>query len=461
MRKYGDDVLEQKVVEKILKSLPKKYDHIVAAIEESKDLAVLTTDELFGSLFSHEDRMKRYEDAVENAFYNKLQLSKNKYGGSFSESSNRGGFNRGQGACFVCKRYGHIARDCRIKDKQAKFAQEKDDEIESLFLAYYTAKESVPDVWSVDSGCNNHMTGNINLFINLDKSVSKKITMSDGTIREAQGKGMVELDEYGKNCIDDVMFVPHLDSNLLSVGQFMMDGYSLVFENMACYVYKDGTKKELLIKVPMAKNKCFPLTLDLLGLPIIEQVDGVCESCVYGKHHWDAFPKGKARRALKPTELIHADLTASYNPQQNGVAKRKNRSLVEIAKSMLKAKGIPNSFWAEAIHTVAYIQNRSPTTALHHQTPFEACDETKGYKFYDPIAKKLLISCDVIFDEKNSWNWNDKKSLGSVLVDDILEADPVMTKGEMGEGQSSSTPNSGSRSFRSSLETPPALRKSR
>ncbi|GKV12217.1 hypothetical protein SLEP1_g23396 [Rubroshorea leprosula] len=98
MRKYGDDVPEKKVVEKMLRSLPKKYDHIVAAIEESKDLVVLTTDELLGSLFSHEDRMKRYKDPVENAFYSKLQLSKNKYGRSSSEFSNKGGFNRGQGA---------------------------------------------------------------------------------------------------------------------------------------------------------------------------------------------------------------------------------------------------------------------------------------------------------------------------------------------------------------------------
>ncbi|KAF2300480.1 hypothetical protein GH714_013762 [Hevea brasiliensis] len=63
MRKYGgEDVSNQKVVEKILRSLLKKYEHIVAAIEEANDLSELTIDELLGSLQSHEDRLKQYDD---------------------------------------------------------------------------------------------------------------------------------------------------------------------------------------------------------------------------------------------------------------------------------------------------------------------------------------------------------------------------------------------------------------
>jgi len=69
---------------------------------------------------------------------------------------------------------------------------------------------------------------------------------------------------------------------------------------------------------------------------------------------------------------IYRSLTASYTPQQNGVAERKNRSIVEMAKCMLKAKGLPKIFWAEAVHTAAYLLNRSPTSALQHRTPFEA-----------------------------------------------------------------------------------------
>lgn len=96
IRKLGENLSEKKVVEKILRSLPKKYDHVVAAIEESKYLNELTDDELLGSLYSHEDRMKRYDDTpVENAFYSKTRT----YHGekSTGESNNHGNFNRGHG----------------------------------------------------------------------------------------------------------------------------------------------------------------------------------------------------------------------------------------------------------------------------------------------------------------------------------------------------------------------------
>ena len=48
---------------------------------------------------------------------------------------------------------------------------------------------------------------------------------------------------------------------------------------------------------------------------------------------------------------IYKQLTAPYTPEQNGVAERKNQTVVEIARSMLKAKNLPNLFWAEAVAT--------------------------------------------------------------------------------------------------------------
>ena len=58
-------------------------------------------------------------------------------------------------------------------------------------------------------------------------------------------------------------------------------------------------------------------------------------------------------------------------PQQNGVAERKHRHLVETARSFLLSAEVPSIFWAEAIHTAAYVINRIPTSHNSSLSPFE------------------------------------------------------------------------------------------
>ena len=82
----------------------------------------------------------------------------------------------------------------------------------------------------MESGCSNHMTGCMEIFSCLDRSIATKVKMGDGTIREAQGKGTVKLDSCGRNFIKNVLYVPDLQSNLLSVGQFLIEGYSLILK---------------------------------------------------------------------------------------------------------------------------------------------------------------------------------------------------------------------------------------
>ena len=64
-------------------------------------------------------------------------------------------------------------------------------------------------------------------------------------------------------------------------------------------------------------------------------------------------------------------------PQKNDVVERKNKTLVECARIMLKGKYISNGFWVEAIKIVVYLKNRSPTKILDSKTPFEVL---YGYK---------------------------------------------------------------------------------
>jgi hypothetical protein len=61
IRQNGDELADQKVVEKVLRSLPRKFDAIVVVIEESKDLTTYSMDELVGSLKNYEDRLNRNE----------------------------------------------------------------------------------------------------------------------------------------------------------------------------------------------------------------------------------------------------------------------------------------------------------------------------------------------------------------------------------------------------------------
>ena len=68
---------------------------------------------------------------------------------------------------------------------------------------------------------------------------------------------------------------------------------------------------------------------------------------------------------------IQRHFTNPYTPQQNGVAERKNRTLVESARSMLQTAKLPNSFWGEAVATVCYLQNRSYSKSVLSKTPYE------------------------------------------------------------------------------------------
>lgn len=133
-------------------------------------------------------------------------------------------------------------------------------------------------------------------------------------------------------------------------------------------------------------------------------------------------------------EGIQAQFTAPYTPQQNGVAERKNRSLIEMARCMLEDAGLEKIFWAEAVNTAVYLQNRLPSRSIS-KTPFELwngkapnvkhcirfgakcivhvpvqkrrkLDNTgvqmifvgydgAAYRCYDPVKRKVTISRDV------------------------------------------------------------------
>ena len=63
--------------------------------------------------------------------------------------------------------------------------------------------------------------------------------------------------------------------------------------------------------------------------------------------------------------------SSPYTPQQNGVVERKNRTLVEMARTMLDEHRTPRKYWAEAVNTAYYVSNRIFLRAFMHKTCYE------------------------------------------------------------------------------------------
>jgi hypothetical protein len=70
-------------------------------------------------------------------------------------------------------------------------------------------------------------------------------------------------------------------------------------------------------------------------------------------------------------EGIHHQLPCAHTPFQNGVAERKNCTVLEMARSLLLFAGLPKGLWEEAVKTVVYLLNRIPTKAVSLTTPFQ------------------------------------------------------------------------------------------
>ncbi|GJR48989.1 putative ribonuclease H-like domain-containing protein [Tanacetum coccineum] len=68
---------------------------------------------------------------------------------------------------------------------------------------------------------------------------------------------------------------------------------------------------------------------------------------------------------------IKREFSVARTPQQNGVAKRKNRTLIEAARTMLVDSLLPTVFWAKAVNTACYVLNRVLVTKPHNKTPYE------------------------------------------------------------------------------------------
>ncbi|GJT22875.1 putative ribonuclease H-like domain-containing protein [Tanacetum coccineum] len=89
---------------------------------------------------------------------------------------------------------------------------------------------------------------------------------------------------------------------------------------------------------------------------------------------------------------IKKEFSVARTPQQNGVTKKRNRTLIEAARTMLAESKLPITFWAETVNTACYMQNRVLVVKPHNKTPYEPFrGRTPALSFMRPFGCHVTI----------------------------------------------------------------------
>ncbi|GJT10641.1 retrovirus-related pol polyprotein from transposon TNT 1-94 [Tanacetum coccineum] len=202
--------------------------------------------------------------------------------------------------------------------------------------------------------------------------------------------------------------------------------------------------------VPSSKGRLNLLHMDLCGPMRVASINGKKYILVivddYSRYTWTLFLRSKDEtpevlkdfltmiqrnlqaqvisvRTDRGTEFLNKTLHAYFKeegiehqtstpqtPEQNGVVKRRNRTLVEAARTMLSASKLPLSFWAEAVATACYTQNRSIIISTHGKMAYHIINDRK------PLIKHLHIFGCICYITRDGENLDKMKEKGDPCV---------------------------------------------
>lgn len=545
LRNIGFEVNDEWLGTLMLAGLPEEYKPMIMGLESSG--------------------IKISADSVKSKLIQEVSTSKLAFHTNTNRSKNNMQPVKPKGPrCFNCNKNGHFAKYCKQPKKQSANKGEN-----SGFVAAFSAatKGSImKDRWLLDSGASMHMTSRNDWMYNVTEPTVKQVTVANREPLAVKGVGCINIQTSQADMIQikNVLYVPGLAANLLSVSTIVESGHNVTFTRNGCEIqnsknevvctatlsnklYVMDTSSEVVHLTSSSQNdstylwhlrmghlnvtdvKKLPVYTD--GVTLSEDTSNVtCTQCMEGKQARLPF-NHVGSRATRPLELIHSDLcgpmenssfagmkyfityiddftrmvhvyllkdklnilesfkdfkakvenelnhrilklrtdngteycntnfekylsnhgiihqtSTPYTPQQNGMAERMNRTLVERARCMLFYANLEKRYWAEALATAAYVVNRSPTKSLQGKTPYEMwkgkkpnlshmrifgsvamvyvpkekrqkwdkksvrmifvgyCENTKGYRLMDPVSHRLVKSRDVSFMENYNEN---------------------------------------------------------
>eukprot|EP00794_Sanderia_malayensis_P003848 gene3848-4384_t len=252
----GDPIKEEDRVVHMLASLPEAYDVLVTALEANEDVPKMEV--VTERLMREEMKLKEKEACGASSHDGKALTSQRR-------------FAKKGPTCNHCGKIGHIKRNCfalhkkeeknLYKEKQQrtystvqkhrKNDRDSDSDVVALVvheLALGSTNENM-DGWIIDSGATSHMCKDLQAFTDLSElDQPEEISVGDGHIVKATQIGTVKLDiedDQGqvKRCkLQNVLFVPELAYNLISVPKLTKTGKAVMFGEPQCTILDDDKK---------------------------------------------------------------------------------------------------------------------------------------------------------------------------------------------------------------------------
>jgi hypothetical protein len=417
IKSLGEPLEDTLVVKKFLRVVPPRFNQVVVSIEMFCDVKTLSVEDLVGRLRVAEDR---FEDKLEQvtdkagrlllAEEEWLEKHKHRFQSNSNKNSNSGGTNqwkakvsnkskgassntphkvkltsqgtpRRKGRCRNYGIYGHWAEDCKRpkRDKKDHKQQEANfavGDVENAALLFAEVQDSfggtsqeihlseekvVPavcsdEVWVLDTGASNHMTGTKSTLSQLDDTVSGLVKFGDGSTVKICGLGSVVMKtrQGDHKVLTTVYYIPQLKSNIISLGQLEEAGCDIRLFAGRLKVFDLDNK--LLVSAPRTGNRLYTVQLSVIppvclltrlddaawlwhsrfghlnfkalrnlgvkgmveGMPVVDRLEQVCDACTLGKQHRAPFPKASVYRAKRGIELFHVDLCGQIRPQTVG-----------------------------------------------------------------------------------------------------------------------------------------------
>ncbi|GJR09781.1 retrovirus-related pol polyprotein from transposon TNT 1-94 [Tanacetum coccineum] len=279
-------------------------------------------------------------------------------------------------------------------------------------------------LWYLDSGCSKYMTGNCSKLKNFVEKFIGAVRFGNDHFEAIIGYGDYVI---GDNVISRVYYVEGLGHNLFFVGQFCDSDLEVALRKHSCFVrdingadllkgshrtnlytisIDDMMKSSpicLLSKASKSKSWLWHRRLNHLNFGTINDLarkdlvrvllrlkfekDHLCSACQLGKSKkFSHKPKSENTNIEYASYPYHMDQcgvgifnqkSVPRTPQQNGIVERRNRTLMEAARTMLIFSKAQMFLWVEAVATACYAQNRSLIHTRHNKTPYELVHDKK------------------------------------------------------------------------------------